>query len=73
MKEGASLQEAKTTLEKKYKTDVFNHICELHDLSELHKNKIPAICDVHADDIAKKDATIREYSGKLQELRKQLT
>ena len=53
MKEGASLQEAKTTLEKKYKTDVFNHICELHDLSELHKNQIPAIRDVHADDIAK--------------------
>ena len=49
---------------------MLNHNCELRDLSELHKNQIFAIHDVNAEDIAKKDAKIHEYSIKLQELRK---
>ena len=49
---------------------MLNHNCELRDLSESHKNQISAIHDIHAEDIAKKDAKIHEYSIKLQELRK---
>ena len=45
-KEVASLQEVKTTLEKKSKKDVFNHNCELCDLSESHKNQMSAIHDM---------------------------
>ena len=44
---------------------MLNHNCELRDLSELHKNQISAIHDVHAEDIAKKDAMIHGYSVKL--------
>ena len=54
---------------KKYKKDMLNHNCELRDLSESHKNQISAIRDVHAEDIAKKDAVIHDFSVKLQELR----
>ena len=49
---------------------MLNHNCELRDLSESYKNQISAIHDVHAEDIAKKDAMIHDYSVKLQELRK---
>ena len=62
-KERNDLQKAKTTLEKEKKK-------ELRDLSESHKNQIAAIHDIHAEDMAKKDATIHQYSVQLKELRK---
>ena len=42
----------------------------MDNLSESHKNQIAAIHDIHAEDMAKKDATIHDYSVKIQDLRK---
>ena len=47
-----------------------NHNHELRDLSELQKNQISVIHDIHAEDLAKKDAMIHDFLVKLQELRK---
>ena len=49
---------------------MFNHNCELRDLSESHKHQISEIRGVHAEDMAKKDSANLEYSRKLQEQRK---
>ena len=47
-----------------------DHNHELRDLSESQKNQISVIHDIHAEDLAKKDAMIHDFSVKLQELRK---
>ena len=47
-----------------------NHNRALRDLSESHKSQISAIHNINAEEIAKKDAMIHDYSMKLQELRK---
>ena len=69
-KELVDLQKAKSTREKKYKKDMDHLDCKLRDQSESHKNQIAVIHDIHAEDMAKKDAMIHDYSVKLQELRK---
>ena len=69
-KERDDLRKEKSSLEKKYKKDTLDHNHELRDLSESQKNQISAIHDIHAEDLAKKDAMIHDFSVKLQELRK---
>ena len=69
-KERDDLRKEKSSLEKKYKKDTLDHNHELRDLSESQKNQISAIYDIHAEDLAKKDAMIHDFSVKLQELRK---
>ena len=69
-KERDGLRKEKSTLKRKYKKDMLNHNRALRDLSESHKSQISAIHNVNAEEIAKKDAMIHDYSMKLQELRK---
>ena len=69
-RERADLQKAKSALEKEFKKETTKRDRELRDLSESHNNQISAINDLHAKNIAKKDAIINNYAIKLQEQRR---